>query len=77
MGNTVTSSYIIDSYPLQSTSIINFYAVFLNLSAFINPVRPFESLIVTAGSQLTDTSSSLLRNGRPPQDTHGRLPRRL
>lgn len=37
MGNTVTSSYIIDSYPLQSTSIINFYAVFLNLSAFINP----------------------------------------
>ncbi|KAF4152129.1 hypothetical protein CNMCM6069_002551 [Aspergillus lentulus] len=37
MGNTVTSSYIIDSYPLQSTSVINFYAVFLNLSAFINP----------------------------------------
>ncbi|KAB8225418.1 major facilitator superfamily domain-containing protein [Aspergillus novoparasiticus] len=39
IGNTVTSSYIIDSYPLQSTSVVIFYAVFLNLSAFINPVR--------------------------------------
>lgn len=38
MGNTVTSSYIVDSYPLQSMSVITFYAVFINLSAFINPV---------------------------------------
>lgn len=38
VGNTVTSSYIVDSYPLQSTSVVTFYAVFLNLSAFINPV---------------------------------------
>ena len=38
MGNTATSSYIVDSYPLQSMSVITFYAVFLNLSAFINPV---------------------------------------
>lgn len=38
IGNTVTSSYIVDSYPLQSTSVITLYAVFLNLSAFINPV---------------------------------------
>ncbi|CAI4214097.1 unnamed protein product [Parascedosporium putredinis] len=37
MGNTVTSSYIVDSYPLQSMSVITFYAVFINLSAFINP----------------------------------------
>ncbi|KAI9371809.1 major facilitator superfamily domain-containing protein [Aspergillus egyptiacus] len=37
IGNTVTSSYIIDSYPLQSTAMVIFYAVFLNLSAFINP----------------------------------------
>ncbi|KAB8077740.1 major facilitator superfamily domain-containing protein [Aspergillus leporis] len=37
IGNTVTSSYVIDSYPLQSTSVVVFYAVFLNLSAFINP----------------------------------------
>lgn len=42
IGNTVTSSYIVDSYPLQSTSVVTFYAVFLNLSAFINPVSsPF------------------------------------
>lgn len=38
VGNTVISSYIVDCYPLQSTSVIAFYAVFLNLSAFINPV---------------------------------------
>lgn len=38
VGNTVVSSYIIDSYPLQSTSVVIFYAVFLNLSAFVNPV---------------------------------------
>ncbi|KAJ5139870.1 Major facilitator superfamily domain general substrate transporter, partial [Penicillium atrosanguineum] len=37
VGNTVISSYIVDCYPLQSTSVITFYAVFLNLSAFINP----------------------------------------
>jgi hypothetical protein len=41
VGNTVVSSYIIDCYPLQSTSVVIFYAVFLNLSAFINPVIPF------------------------------------
>ena len=38
MGNTATSSYVVDSYPKQSMSVITFYAVFLNLSAFINPV---------------------------------------
>ncbi|KAJ5219446.1 Major facilitator superfamily domain general substrate transporter [Penicillium cinerascens] len=37
VGNTVISSYIVDCYPLQSTSVITFYAVFLNLGAFINP----------------------------------------
>ncbi|KAJ5649589.1 Major facilitator superfamily domain general substrate transporter [Penicillium longicatenatum] len=37
IGNTVASSYIVDAYPLQSTSVVTFYAVFLNLSAFINP----------------------------------------
>lgn len=38
MGNTVITSYIVDSYPLQSMSVITFYSVFLNLSAFANPV---------------------------------------
>ncbi|KAF3021230.1 hypothetical protein E8E15_005013 [Penicillium rubens] len=37
VGNTVTTSYIVDCYPLQTTSVVTFYAVFLNLSAFINP----------------------------------------
>jgi hypothetical protein len=38
MGNTVISSYIVDCYPLQSMSVILFYSVFLDISAFINPV---------------------------------------
>lgn len=38
MGNTVITSYIVDSYPLQSMSVITFYAVHINLSAFIDPV---------------------------------------
>ncbi|GAD93172.1 MFS transporter, putative [Paecilomyces variotii No. 5] len=45
VGNTVISSYIVDSYPLQSMSVITFYAVFLNLSAFINPffIAPWQA----------------------------------
>lgn len=39
VGNTVISSYIVDCYPLQSMTVITFYSVLLNLSAFINPVR--------------------------------------
>ncbi|KAH8427263.1 putative MFS transporter [Aspergillus melleus] len=37
IGNTITSAYIVDCYPLQSSSIVVFYAVVLNLSAFVNP----------------------------------------
>jgi hypothetical protein len=59
MGNTVTSSYIIDSYPLQSTAVINFYAVFLNLSAFINPffIAQWQA---TAGYTWTFTTQALI-----------------
>jgi MFS family permease len=38
MGNTVICAYIVDAYPLQSMSVITFYSVFLNLSAFADPV---------------------------------------
>lgn len=38
IGNTVISSYIVDSYPLQSMSVITFYSVWLNFSAFADPV---------------------------------------
>lgn len=38
-GNTIVATYIVDAYPLQSMSVVTFYAVFLNLSAFIDPVR--------------------------------------
>ncbi|RMZ81297.1 hypothetical protein DV737_g2573, partial [Chaetothyriales sp. CBS 132003] len=40
MGNTVVCAYIVDCYPLQSMSVIAFYAVLLNLSAFIDPRVP-------------------------------------
>ncbi|KAH0553403.1 hypothetical protein GP486_006526 [Trichoglossum hirsutum] len=36
-SNTIVSSYIVDCYPLQSMSVITFYSVLLNLSAFANP----------------------------------------
>jgi MFS family permease len=38
VGNTVICSYIVDAYPLQSMSVIVFYTVCLNFSAFIDPV---------------------------------------
>ena len=37
IGNAAISTYIIDCYPLQSMSIVIFYSVILNLSAFISP----------------------------------------
>ena len=37
MGNTAICSYIVDAYPLQSMSVIVFYSVMLNLSAFVDP----------------------------------------
>ncbi|KAL2436828.1 hypothetical protein ABEF95_014730 [Exophiala dermatitidis] len=45
MGNTVVCAYIVDCYPLQSMSIITFYAVLLNLSAFIDPffIAPWQA----------------------------------
>ncbi|KAL4779353.1 major facilitator superfamily domain-containing protein [Aspergillus varians] len=59
VGNTVTSSYIIDSYPLQSTSVVIFYAVFLNLSAFINPffISPWQESV---GWTWTFTTQALI-----------------
>ncbi|KAK5060151.1 hypothetical protein LTR84_010035 [Exophiala bonariae] len=45
MGNTVVCSYIVDCYPLQSMSIVTYYAVLLNLSAFIDPffIAPWQA----------------------------------
>lgn len=37
IGNTVTSSYVVDCYPKQGMSVVIFYAVLLNGSAFVNP----------------------------------------
>ena len=36
-GNTLVCAYIIDCYPLQSMSVVTFYAVLLNFSAFVSP----------------------------------------
>ncbi|KAI9928149.1 hypothetical protein MW887_002182 [Aspergillus wentii] len=62
IGNTVTSSYIVDSYPLQSTSVITFYAVFLNLSAFINPFF-IASWQASSGWTWTFTAQALIVAG--------------
>ncbi|KAF4126245.1 Major Facilitator Superfamily [Geosmithia morbida] len=37
MGNTSICSYVVDAYPMQSMAMMTFYAVMLNLSAFIDP----------------------------------------
>lgn len=37
MGNTAVSAYIIDCYPAHAMSVVIFYSVLLNLSAFVNP----------------------------------------
>ncbi|KAK8174275.1 major facilitator superfamily transporter [Phyllosticta citrichinensis] len=36
-GNTILAAYTVDCYPLQSMSVVTFYAVFLNFSAFVDP----------------------------------------
>ncbi|CZT21598.1 related to MFS transporter [Ramularia collo-cygni] len=37
MGNTSVCAYVVDAYPMQSMSVVVFYAVILNLSAFVDP----------------------------------------
>jgi len=37
MGNTAVSAYVVDCYPKHAMSVITFYAVLLNGSAFVNP----------------------------------------
>lgn len=37
MGNTSVCAYVVDAYPTQTMAIMTFYAVMLNLSAFIDP----------------------------------------
>ncbi|KAK1830468.1 major facilitator superfamily domain-containing protein [Podospora conica] len=37
MGNTAVCSYVVDAYPMQSMATMTFYAVMLNMSAFVDP----------------------------------------
>lgn len=37
MGNTAVCAYIVDCHPQHGMSVIIFYSVLLNLSAFVNP----------------------------------------
>lgn len=37
MGNSAVAAYVLDAYPFQSMSVVVFYAVLLNLSAFVDP----------------------------------------
>lgn len=38
MSNTVLATYLVDSYPLQSISVITYYSVIINLAGFTSPV---------------------------------------
>lgn len=59
MGNTVVCAYIVDCYPLQSMSMITYYAVLLNLSAFIDPVSPFLPFLAFSTPNTPPTSFPL------------------
>jgi hypothetical protein len=37
MGNTVVSSYVVDTFPTHAMEAITFYSVMLNFSAFAEP----------------------------------------
>lgn len=37
VGNTAVCTYIFDNSPLQSIATMTFYAVMLNMSAFVDP----------------------------------------
>ncbi|KAK3356315.1 major facilitator superfamily domain-containing protein [Lasiosphaeria hispida] len=37
MGNTAICSYVVDAYPMQTMATMTFYAVMLNMSAFVDP----------------------------------------
>ncbi|CAG8112044.1 unnamed protein product [Penicillium nalgiovense] len=37
MSNTVLATYLVDSYPLQSISVITYYSVIINLAGFTSP----------------------------------------
>jgi hypothetical protein len=63
MGNTVITSYVVDSYPLQSMSVITFYSVLLNFSAFADPVSlihfPLQTQLHLIALGLISTNSFL------------------
>jgi MFS family permease len=70
IGNTCICAYIVDAYPLQSMSIITFYSVWLNMSAFLSPVS---CSCYCNGATLTNTTwdSSSLHHGKQHLDLHG------
>jgi MFS family permease len=64
LGNTIVCAYIVDAYPLQSMSVITFYAVFLNLSAFIDPVSTLKVPLTKDRTADNHNSSSSLPGKR-------------
>ena len=67
VGNTVVCAYVVDAYPLQSMSVITFYAVWINMSAFISPVSQDSSLLSPTVTSLTLSSSSSSVPGKRTQ----------
>lgn len=70
IGNTCIVSYVVDAYPLQSMSVITFYSVWINLSAFLDPVScPLCSDLAAPTNAICDSSS--LHRGKYHLGSHG------
>lgn len=48
MGNTAICAYVVDCYPRHAMSVITFYSVLLNLSAFVNPVSVSPQMVMSS-----------------------------
>ncbi|KAK7991422.1 Major facilitator superfamily transporter [Apiospora saccharicola] len=59
IGNTAVCSYVVDAYPMQSMAVMTFYAVMLNMSAFVDPffIVPW---VESAGFTWTLTGHALI-----------------
>lgn len=59
IGNTAVCSYVVDAYPMQSMAVMTFYAVMLNMSAFVDPffIVPW---VETAGFAWTMAGHALI-----------------
>lgn len=56
IGNTVVSSYVVDTFPTHAMEVITFYSVILNFSAFAEPFF-INTWVEANGTMSTDVSN--------------------